>query len=727
MKKSLYILVFLTLIPFISRGQDTQTELPNVYGGIGLIETPTARFSKDGDFTFGVAANSPNNKIYSKVQFFPWMQAVLRYTEGTFKPYFDGSQQTWKDKGIDLKFKIFNESELIPQIAFGIRDLAGTGRYASEYIVASKEFNYADVTVGLGWGKLNGKEDVSNPLKWITSSQRGGTQGGFGGSLNLGNYFSGDSASLFGGIQIYTPFPHLSLILEYDSSDYSNLIGVEENFFKTGNLFELDTRFNYSINYQIEPTNREKVNLSLGMVRGNTFFANISVSSNLNKLPIPKYIAPPERLKSPYLEPFEELSVDWQKYLSELIMWQMGNEGIVTHTVIFNKNELQAEISQGRFQRPIQAIDLASRILANNSPKNITDITVINLDQGLETFRSTIKRNELVDIIAKRHLDEVDVLFTSKESILDESIIVNNEYLYPNLYWNLKPKLGGTIQHQEKFFFYQLEALFHATYSINRSLLISTDIGINVDNNFEEYTYHIPDGDLHHVRQDRRLYLTEGLSGIRRLVVDYTKDLTPNIKARLTGGYFESMFGGIGGEILYMPDSKSWGLSLDSYWLKQRDFNQKFGFQNYETISGFLNLFYDLPIYDTRLKISAGKFLGKDKGAHIELSRRFETGARIGGSVSLTDCDAGCVGEGSFNKWIFFELPMDLFYTKSTVRHKTGYSWSPLTKDAGTKVNNGDLFSLMTNAKDEIEIYQKRPWSLKKILSGFSVSAPNNN
>ena len=117
------------------------------------------------------------------------------------------------------------------------------------------------------------------------------------------------------------------------------------------------------------------------------------------------------------------------------------------------------------------------------------------------------------------------------------------------------------------------------------------------------------------------------MSGIRRLVVDYTKDLTPNIKARLTGGYYESMFGGIGGEILYMPDSKSWGLSLDSYWLKQRDFNQKFGFQNYETISGFLNLFYDLPFYDTRLKISAGKFLGKDKGAHIELSRKFETGA----------------------------------------------------------------------------------------------------
>ena len=34
------------------------------------------------------------------------------------------------------------------------------------------------------------------------------------------------------------------------------------------------------------------------------------------------------------------------------------------------------------FKKPIQAIDLASRILANNTPTNIDKITVINIDQG---------------------------------------------------------------------------------------------------------------------------------------------------------------------------------------------------------------------------------------------------------------------------------------------------------------------------------------------------------
>ena len=39
----------------------------------------------------------------------------------------------------------------------------------------------------------------------------------------------------------------------------------------------------------------------------------------------------------------------------------------------------------------------------------------------------------------------------------------------------------GTIQHQEKFYFWQLEALLHTTYSIKKGMYLTTDIGINID------------------------------------------------------------------------------------------------------------------------------------------------------------------------------------------------------------------------------------------------------
>ena len=84
-------------------------------GGIGLIQTPTARFSKDGEFGFGISSESPYNRLYAKMQFFPWLEAVLRYTEGTFEPYNPGSLQTWKDKGLDLKFRLMEEDEVLPE------------------------------------------------------------------------------------------------------------------------------------------------------------------------------------------------------------------------------------------------------------------------------------------------------------------------------------------------------------------------------------------------------------------------------------------------------------------------------------------------------------------------------------------------------------------------------------------------------------------------------------
>ena len=45
----------------------------------------------------------------------------------------------------------------------------------------------------------------------------------------------------------------------------------------------------------------------------------------------------------------------------------------------------------------------------------------------------------------------------------------------------------------------------------------------------------------------------------------------------------------------------------------------------------------------------------------IDISRRFENGGRVGGFAALTDCDSACVGEGSFHKGVYFELPMNIF------------------------------------------------------------------
>ena len=77
------------------------------------MQTPTARFSNDGEFGFGVSSEAPYNRLYAKMQFFPWMEAVLKDIQKVqFLPYNPGSHQTWKDKGFDIKFRLLEEIQI---------------------------------------------------------------------------------------------------------------------------------------------------------------------------------------------------------------------------------------------------------------------------------------------------------------------------------------------------------------------------------------------------------------------------------------------------------------------------------------------------------------------------------------------------------------------------------------------------------------------------------------
>ena len=719
-----------------SLAQETSPYSYNSYGIVGLIETPTARTAADGQLAFGISTEAPYNRLYGRVQFFPWLEGVIRYTEGKYKAYNPGSPQTWKDKGIDLKVRLFQEGDIMPAVAIGLSDFGGTGAYASEYIVANKRLSNFDFTLGMGFGSLGERAHIKNPFGSL--DDRFKTRGGYntyGGKLGFNRLFTGENAAFFGGVEYFTPIPNLSLKLEYDSSLYSDAVGYNFHYNKPSKNIEIESPINFALNYGYNTSKRDQVLFTLGFVRGNTIMAQVGVHSNLNDLGLIRRVMGAEELKEPTLEPFLSLNEEWQKYLVDTTIWQMGNAGYVVHSLTFNDNEIQAEISQSAYRDPLFSLDLASRIIANNAPVNIDTITIVNLDMGIESIRSSISREALTESVRRGPLDEKLLEFNKVTPLSLNAITKKNEYMYPHFGWSINPHMTGTLQHQVQFYFWQLEALISTNIAIKPGLYINTVYGLNIDNNYENYSWHIPDGSLHHVRQDRRLYLTEGESGLRKMSMEYLVNINSNLKAMFEIGYLEWMYGGVGGEILYTPDNKHWALGIDAYWVKQRDFDQKFGFQDYETITGFLSFYYDLPFYDLRFKTSVGRFLGQDKGMDVDVSRRFQTGARVGARVALTDCDASCVGEGSFNKWIYFQLPMDLFYQKAGTRGRAGYSWAPLTKDAGQKVAAGGLYYLVTNTHEEFDSLRKeqwdigsekqsesKTWTLKKIMSGFSMT-----
>ena len=502
-------------------------------------------------------------------------------------------------------------------------------------------------------------------------------------------------------------------------------MGKETVFDKTGDLFRVDSPFNFGLTYRLKPSERDTVDLSLGYVRGNTFYANALVHSNFNFISKARYRLPYGGLKQKSLTSLNDLTNQSPRYLADLIMWQLGNVGFTTHQVIFKDGEMIAEISQSRFKDTVAAINLAGIVLANNAPRDIETITVINNDHGMQTISASISYDALAEVVAKGADIEQYLTLYEQELAFDvvdindrtNQMNLENEALYPNFYWQIKPGLKGTLQHQIKFYYWQLELAFNSEFAIKKGLFLKTTYGLNIANNYKSYEWSTPDGELHHVRQHRRQYLRQGESGLRKMAIDYTVDFNRNIKANFTAGILEWMYGGFGGEAIYIPDHRKWALGVDLYWVKQRDYDQKFSFLDYETVTGFLSYYYDLPFYNIRFKTSVGRFLAKDIGAQFDFSRRFATGATVGAAFALTDCDAECVGEGSFSKWIYFTLPMDLFYENSETRGTAGYSWAPLTKDAGAKIETTGLYNIVVNASDEVQSLRKKQWSFKKIVS----------
>ena len=137
------------------------------YGNTGLLEIPSARFAKEGTLRFGISNSYPNTFTFLTANPFPWLEATYRYTEikdRLYGPYSFSGNQTYKDKGFDLKLLLAKESYILPSIAVGLRDVAGTGIFSSEYLVASKEIRDFDVSIGIGWGRLGQLGNISNPL-----------------------------------------------------------------------------------------------------------------------------------------------------------------------------------------------------------------------------------------------------------------------------------------------------------------------------------------------------------------------------------------------------------------------------------------------------------------------------------------------------------------------------------------------------------------------------------
>ena len=103
-----------------------------------------------------------------------------------------GHRGYYWDRSFDVHYLIFNEKNIFPSIAIGLRDFIGTGLYSGEYIVATKTLGQKlTISGGLGWGRLAGKNSTENIFGLI---KRKRSNIGLGGTFHVDNFFAGNNS-----------------------------------------------------------------------------------------------------------------------------------------------------------------------------------------------------------------------------------------------------------------------------------------------------------------------------------------------------------------------------------------------------------------------------------------------------------------------------------------------------------------------------------------------------
>lgn len=371
--------------------------------------------------------------------------------------------------------------------------------------------------------------------------------------------------------------------------------------------------------------------------------------------------------------------------IASKIFEQLAEEGLPAEGFELKQNEAILYFVASKYRQVARSVGRAARVVANNIPDDVELITLVMTSSGMELSRLTILRSELEAAVAQSGSPEEIWVRANvqppQRGMVPPDIIRNNER-FPAFDFSIGPRLRQHIGSRDGFYLYQLWLAFSGSLQLTPGLSLSGTIGVDLTNNFDRLTVNPPPTSVPRVRSFIREYLQQGENNLVRLQANYLLSPMPDVHTRFSVGYFEDMFGGFGGEVLYRPFGSRFASGLDINYVRQRDFNQRLTFRDYSVATGHVNLYYEIPYNDLLAQANIGRFLAGDVGTRFQISRVFAGGVRVGAWATFTDIPFAVFGEGSFDKGFFIVVPFDLLSVRSTTR-SGAFSFRPLTKDGG--------------------------------------------
>lgn len=653
----------------------------------GYFSMPSARMGHEGEVSVGYAWVPPYYQYNLKIQLVDFLEVSGSYRvfKGVDDPVLTRMGfGDYSDKGANIKLALFKPEDShyqIPGLSVGLEDFMGTSSFKAYYVVLTQIFLNYNLEISVGYGSHRIR-------KW------------------------------FGGLS-WLPFRHssyealqgLAIVAEYDAIPYKDeLIEKHPKGRKTRS----------PINIGLKYRAWDMFDLSLAYIRGHEVAFSLSTTYNFGSS---KGLMPKIDNKLPYSVPIN---------LQEL--GPLRPEDVMMQDFIFASLEQGLDITAAWLGEEncqkilrLKIVNLIYReesclkerivaILGALTPKDIDKVIVV-----VDAFLVSVQEYHFdMHLLRKFHNKgmgryEFDLLTPHKEVTspsCTSELIFNREKERIN--FELFPRTQTLFGSSRGKFKYALGLTLGINGYLHDNVYYSVCLGYFFLSDLHQINDidHLNPSQLPNVRTDVINYYQQKSITLDEAYLEKVWNWQKGWYTRLSVGLLEVEYAGVAAEWLYYPVNSSWAVGMDFAVLKKRT-PDSWGFTNfvrkldgyrptwirYTPTQYFLNVYYDWQCTALEFKVSAGKFLADDYGVRMEISRYFPSGLQIGFWYTLTNGHDKINGRTYYDKGIFFSMPLDIFYTKST-RSRWGYGMSAWLRDVGVRASTGsELYSLINQQR----------------------------
>jgi membrane-associated phospholipid phosphatase len=660
---------------------------------------PSAWVEADGTVSAGYSYDSPYGSLWTTATVMPFLQFTGRYVSITGTPGFTNAQGQYgsaygryKDKVVDLKLRLLTESDWVPELSFGATDLLGTELFKGQYLVATKTFGRAkNIEATLGYGNRR-PDGVFVGVRW---------------------------APLVA--------PGWAVVAEYDANNYSKDFRAAETAagrHRKGPSVALEYRWGW---------------LGAQVVRQRDHFsANAYVTIPFwQREFIPKLYEPSPF--DPKSSPARVSIAEWQKsgsYGAELVQ-ALVKQDFKNVRVAVEEDTLKLTLTNNRIANMGRAIGRAARTAIAFAPEGTrkVQITYTKLEQPVATFEfldlqrltdyltGLVERDTFLQTVDVRYAKPSDKLEEDQHALLaavsddgaalavrigrdGDMVQIASEDREANRF-KLQPKMSFFFNDPSGALRYELWAAVNYDRRLGEGWYLNSDLKLTAFENVSGVTQ--PSNSLlPHVRTDIADYKRGGRFKLNRLLINKYMMPDERVYARVSGGFYEEMYRGFGGQVLYLPKDSRWAADLTADALEQRGFKGWFDKRDYKTLTAFGTLHYKLP-YNVTATARVGRFLAKDEGVRLEFKRRFPSGVEIGAWYAKTNgkdiTNPGSPANPYNDKGIFLSVPLNIMLPVDT-QATAGVALSPWTRDVGQMVASpGDLYDLVEQPRRDMNTF----------------------